>query len=404
MISDDEYLEHIVAGIHAVTSSDADVRWNERINGRQFDVVVRFRLGTLDYLVLVEVKNRTRRASAADLESFVTKARDNHANKAVFVTAAGFQEGALAVARRHGVDLFTVRFDETEALISPQTNFVVHRHPDARLNFEAELSIGEPVPMAAIEDARLIFADGRRHDLPTESTQMTYYADRSRLGDGRTLGDVMQSKPMAPPALGKSRQEVVALDEPTSIVPPDEYYFRAGLLIRVEMRVVGCMGRALSGNVAIEPTAFHSPVLYTNELTGERTSYATAQLPLNTEAVTPGRFYFQLYPLRYYHCAGIKGDLITWELIESFQRAQLMRSTFTQKTAYGTFYIPVSDKAIIQRLQGRLADYHDLQALGRSSPPILPGSPPNPPGFRTPPINPRRRSGATRSHRPKRQR
>ncbi|MDM7930031.1 hypothetical protein [Blastomonas fulva] len=50
MISDDEYLERIVAGIHAVTTEAADVTWNETINGRQFDVVVRFVVGTLRYL------------------------------------------------------------------------------------------------------------------------------------------------------------------------------------------------------------------------------------------------------------------------------------------------------------------------------------------------------------------
>jgi hypothetical protein len=106
MISDDEYLERIVAGIHAVSTDGADVRWNDVINGRQFDVVVRFKLGTLNYLVLVEVKNRIRKAQAEDLDAFVTKAHDQNANKAVFVTAAGFQEGAVAVAKRHGIDLF----------------------------------------------------------------------------------------------------------------------------------------------------------------------------------------------------------------------------------------------------------------------------------------------------------
>ena len=46
MISDDEYLERLVAGIQAVSTDGADVRWNEELNGRQFDVVVRFKMGT----------------------------------------------------------------------------------------------------------------------------------------------------------------------------------------------------------------------------------------------------------------------------------------------------------------------------------------------------------------------
>lgn len=35
MISEDEYLERVVAGIHAISSDDDDVHWNEKINGRQ---------------------------------------------------------------------------------------------------------------------------------------------------------------------------------------------------------------------------------------------------------------------------------------------------------------------------------------------------------------------------------
>src|SRR3546814_15284430 len=114
MISDDEYLERIVAGIHVVTMEGAEVIWNEKINGRQFDVVVRFQVGTLRYLVLIEVKNRSRKVTAEHIESFVTKARDQNASKTVVVSAAGFQSGAVLVAERHGVDLFTVTFDESK--------------------------------------------------------------------------------------------------------------------------------------------------------------------------------------------------------------------------------------------------------------------------------------------------
>ncbi len=127
MIGEDEYLERIVAGIHAVTSSDADVSWNEVINGRQFDVVVRFALGTLRYLVLIEVKNKTRRASAQDLDAFVTKARDQNSNKAVFVSAAGFQAGAIEVGKRHGVDLFQVSFDEEQLELSTTSGYIAIR-------------------------------------------------------------------------------------------------------------------------------------------------------------------------------------------------------------------------------------------------------------------------------------
>src|SRR3546814_17856800 len=108
MISDDEYLERIVAGIHVVTTEGAEVIWHEKINGRPFDVVVRFQVGTLRYLVLIEVKNRSRKVTAELIESFVTNVRDQKPSKTVVVSAAGFQSGAVLVVDRHGVDLFQV--------------------------------------------------------------------------------------------------------------------------------------------------------------------------------------------------------------------------------------------------------------------------------------------------------
>src|SRR3546814_13079848 len=102
MISDDEYLERIVAGIHVVTTEGAEVIWNEKINGRQFDVAVRFQVGTLRYLVLIEVKNRSRKVTAEHIASFVTKARDQKASKTVVDSDAEFQYGAVLVAGGRG--------------------------------------------------------------------------------------------------------------------------------------------------------------------------------------------------------------------------------------------------------------------------------------------------------------
>ncbi|MFD1787582.1 restriction endonuclease [Sphingomonas floccifaciens] len=372
MIKDDEYLERIVAGIHAVSSGDAEVRWNERINGRQFDVVVRFRLGSLDYLVLVEVKNRTRRASAQDVEAFVTKARDQQASKAVFVTVAGFQEGAVAVARRHGVDLFTVAFDEDTPTLSAATTFITHVNPDYEGDATPSLSLGEPVLVDAIEDAELEYADGARFTVPSEASQMNYYAAKTRLADGRSLGDIMQSAPRRAMAEGRSRQEIVDLSPGVAVEPPDEYHFPAGTLTRVRLTFVARMSRQLSGNIGIEPTSFTSPVVYTNVLSGEETTYTLDQLPLNTEPLVQGGFYLQLHPLRYYHCAKVEGGSVTWRLIESFQNLQLIRGTYTQQEKYGTFYVPVGDTTTVRRLEGRLADYLSLSGRG---PPVAPKPP-----------------------------
>lgn len=376
MISDDEYLERIVAGIHAVTTEDAEVTWNETINGRQFDVVVRFVVGTLRYLVLVEVKNRTRKASVEDLDAFINKARDQLANKAVFVTAAGYQSGALAVAERHGVDLFTVAFDEQEVEVSQSSTYIVMRHPNAPAIPDGavpELKIGAVETILAIEQATLIYANRKRWVLPDEQSQMRYYVEKTLFDDGSSLNDFMQTLRLPVPKPGETLRERLKVKPARRITPPDDYYYPQGKLAAIECVIASREARGLSGNIQIDPSVFRHPVVYTNVQTGEANRFSLDQLPLGAKQVEPGSFYFNLHPLRYFYCDSIDDGLIRWLMVESFQSGHKHNSTFTQKVRYSPYYIPVTDKVILKRLNRRLADY--LALSGNAPPPETPPPP-----------------------------
>jgi hypothetical protein len=122
------------------------------------------------------------------------------------------------------------------------------------------------------------------------------------------------------------------------------------------------MARPLRGNTLVEPSAFTLPIVYTNVLTGEESRFSIDELPLGTSRVSAGEFYFISHPLIYYYCESIKGTLVTWHIVESFQSGKLFRATMTQEIKYSPHYIPVSDKKILNRLQGRLEDYRRLRA------------------------------------------
>ena len=364
MISADKYLERIVAGIQSVTTEGADVRWNEKINGRQFDVVVRFTMGKLVYLVLVEVKNHSRRADAGDLDAFVTKARDQLANKAVFVTAAGFQEGAKQTAQRHGVELFTVTFDETEVELSSTASYLTVPHIKLS-GLPAQpptLSVSEPELTLCFDTVDLVFSNRKRYTMPTEQSQMTYYMAKTLFDDGTSLLDFVQTQRFAAIAVEEKRREQIKLPRAKKIQPPDDYYYPTGKLVAMDCQISGVMARGISGTVRIDPNAFRCPVIYTNVLTGEISRFSLDQLPLGNPEITTGSFYFLVHPLRYYHCSAIIGDLVTWKLIESFQNDMLVRSTFTQELQYAAYYIPVTGKAIVSRLERRLADFEALSS------------------------------------------
>ena len=95
--------ERVVAAIHVAENSGTSVTWNEHINGRQFDVAIRFKFQFYDYLVLIECRDKKSKVKAEPVEAFVTKSRDAGANKAIIVSSSGFQSGAKTVAAKHHI-------------------------------------------------------------------------------------------------------------------------------------------------------------------------------------------------------------------------------------------------------------------------------------------------------------
>lgn len=372
MLSDDEYLERLVAGIHAATSGDADVRWNEIINGRQFDVVVRFRLGTLSYLVLIEVKNRKRPASASDVEAFVVKAKDQGANKAVFVTAAGFQAGAKEVALRHGVELYTVAFDQSQLSVPSAAAMIVVTNPDAGPGQTPEFSIGDDQLIANVDTVEFHYANGARATVPSEQSQMNYYMSRTRVDDGRTLMDIVEAHQVGALEVDERLSFRERFRPSATLSPPDDYFFPRGRIKAMSWEVVGVIGRMMSGNIRVDPALFAPSVVYTNVLTGEAMTFTQDKLPLGDGDVRPGHYYFIYHPLIYYRCDAIEGDLVRWTIVESFQAGQLQRGRFTQERRWARSYIRVADKAVIARLKKRLADYEALIARDAVGPFLQP--------------------------------
>ena len=100
--------ERLVAAIHHAESKGGKVNWNDVIQGRQFDVSVRFKYGLHEYLTVVECKDYASKVPVEKVDALVTKSRDVKANKAILVSANGFQSGCVEVAERYGVKLLTL--------------------------------------------------------------------------------------------------------------------------------------------------------------------------------------------------------------------------------------------------------------------------------------------------------
>jgi len=152
-----KHFERLVAAIHQAADQGAEVRWNDTINGRQFDVTLRFKRGLYDYLTVIECKDYGRAVSVEKVEAFITKAADAGADLAVMASASGFQQGAQDVAARHKMTLIQV----TES-------------SDVDLSLFNAQWAGATDAMH-IKSIELRYADGERKKLSEEANEMTYY-------------------------------------------------------------------------------------------------------------------------------------------------------------------------------------------------------------------------------------
>lgn len=122
--------EHFVVELLECVSPSVDaleVKLHDKIQGADglydFDATVRFGLGGMRFLVLVEAKRHKNPIKRELVQVLHDKLRSVGANKAAMIATAPYQSGALEYAKRHGIALATVtegRFAfETKSIDDP---------------------------------------------------------------------------------------------------------------------------------------------------------------------------------------------------------------------------------------------------------------------------------------------
>jgi hypothetical protein len=82
-----KHFERLVTAIHRIADQGAEVRWNETIRGRQFDVTIRFQ-----YLTVVECKSYGDAISAEAVEALATKSSDVQAHQLLWQARLVFKK------------------------------------------------------------------------------------------------------------------------------------------------------------------------------------------------------------------------------------------------------------------------------------------------------------------------
>ncbi|GAB5378814.1 MAG: hypothetical protein Alis3KO_02520 [Aliiglaciecola sp.] len=331
--------EKIVAAVERAHTAGAKIEWNEKINGRQFDVTVRFKYGNHDYLTVIECKATKRKVSVEKVDAFATKSRDVNCSKAVIVSSNGFQNGCFDVANKHGIELLTL--SEVNDSTSSQINKKLW-------------------PAYSVFDIEFLDKKGKLvFRLEDYGGSLAYFCNETKIVVGNEqltpneLIDKKLDEYISPPDSSESDLLIQFQARATIYVPYENTVFAHGLKFKVRIIEVEQSEIPYVDNHIREK--LDSRVELKNE-NGSVVS-STPLLDLKLGFDTPlevGRFYELPSLFTFYYCEKVEDDMVTWIVVESYQHGILWQATLTQKLEYASSYVPVESKVKVMRLKKML--------------------------------------------------
>ncbi len=349
-------LERLVAAMQGAYGKDVIARWDEVINGRQFDVALRFKKGPYEYLTLIECKALSRAVSVEKVDAFVTKAKDAGANKLVMVSTGGYQSGAIEVASRHGVMLLTL----SEKVELPAGHRLVGRSVSSafdRLSFKNE-------------------STGFRFEAPAGTAKFGYLWRNVRVAHEKQTLTALEWLERRYPSLASSPHPTKRQDYRINFAGGAEL-----LVPFEESHVITSMAFSRSPYdvpIWVGPSDNLDPFMVQRQslkftvhdadgkLVDEQ---AISSIPFGFDQVlTEGRYYYSPSMGFNYYLQKIEGKILSWILLESYQHGSLIQAEFTQNmdqisgeptTLGGHTYVEIDDGVELARLK-RMLDALDL--------------------------------------------
>lgn len=338
--------ERLVAAIHRVETQGADVRWNEVINGRQFDITLRFKLGLHDYLTVIECKKYKRKVPVEKIDAFATKARDVNANKAVFVSSNEFQSGCIPVAQRHGIKLLTV---------------------NKKIEIDTSRLTPELVPSVNIYKVSFILQEGKEYILEDEGGRLEYLLRHISLSiaDRKTTpNEILSTWSIEILKLHfetEYKEEFTFPKGTIALIPYDDDIIIEKMRFSYKLTKASLTTGPTFDNHILEGLGTRYEMKDENGNIISTTSAHKAHIGFDTK-LEQGKFYSIPHLHNHYYCESIKKDCVHFILIESYQFGMLLQTKFVQNTKYSYSYIEVTDKGHLIRLNKMLKDFYKLKA------------------------------------------
>lgn len=338
-----KYFERIVAAIHYAESQGATVIWNDTIQGRQFDVSIRFKFGLHDYLTVIECKNYSKKIPVEKIDAFATKARDANVNKAIVVSSSGFQSGCFEVASRHGIKLLTL-----------------NEKVDKNIN---ELIV-DVTPALNIYGVKLKSATSSKYyTLEDVGGKLHYLMNNIKIESGeisKSPNQIVYEWQLTGPNLSIDNENDVTIpfsDNTIANIPNEKP-------IQIKSLDFKCK--------FIEAFVSKGPFFDNHIREGLSTSYELVDEAGNvTHSINPselkigfdtklevGKFYETPRLYNSYFCEKIEDDIVSWVLVESYQHGNLFQARIKQKIKYASYYLEIKDKKRISKLQTLLEEFN----------------------------------------------
>jgi hypothetical protein len=322
--------ERLTAALHALQTRGAIVRWNDHINDYQIDVSIRFNIGQSAHLHIIECRDHRRPVSRDDVAAFCVKVEETNARRGTFVSAAGFQSGARTLAKKRGIELFTLE-EVTE-------------------DWPAQVEVVIPTPFVRILDVHIQTRGANAWRLVSHGRLAQFLSHARFVGRNDnvlTVDSVVQQLVPAdwPGRTGRWGVQMNLrgdwalhfLEAPTVPI--------GAILVTVE---------TISGSVSVRvrQTEEQAPtrVEYSDTDTTSSTVVAAKDLPYGLDTVLePGRFYVDVAGNDFF-CEAITDGLVDLILLASRQQ---------QKQLWAHVQVCPSN------IQGRFVEVTDAVSLGR---------------------------------------
>ena len=327
--------ERIVTAIHYAADKGGQINWDDTINGRQFDVTIRFKKGFYTFLTVIECKDYKNNVPVEKVEAFVTKASDANANKAILVSSSNFQAGCFPVAERHNIGLYTLK--ETNEL-------------------PKELIGDHLIPAFNIFDIKLFSDKSEEYIFPEYGGKLHYLIMQTKITVDKKdtildsyLSEWIQSRKDEVTS-GKNEFEIKFDKNILAYIPQEDapILFNS-ILFKCKFIEVHPFSKPTLDPYLLQK--INAQFLYKNEITAETHKVDTKDLELGFGTkFEEGKFYFNPKMEFFYFCDSIENDSATIYLVESYQHGHLLQVAFKQATMYSKYYIEVTNDSEIKRL------------------------------------------------------